>query len=691
MTTDKDELFFDRQLSWIEFNARVFAEASDPSNPVMERLKFLGIVSSNFDEFFMVRMAALEQAENGEPHPLASKVRKQAYKLMEEQHNYFQEVMIPELESHGITRLRAENLNEKQREFVRKFFTKELYPVLTPIALHSDRKIPVLANQSIFLVVALVPSEKKAPIHYAVIEIPKNFPRMIGLPSEKGYQFILQGDLICMFAKDLFDGYDIASRGMLRLTRGAEMTLDEESEEDFAKVMTEAVRARHTSEVIRMEFIGDDSMLEFLSKYLNVPNDKVFKVKTWFDLKGISQLAFQPIFEDLKRPAWTPKSAPVFEEADSIWDLLKQKDVWIHHPYQSFDYVVNFLKEAARDPAVLAIKQTLYRTGSESAIVAALEKAVENGKRVTVLVELKARFDEEKNISWARRLENAGATVIYGVAGLKTHAKACLVVRREPDGIRRYAHLSTGNYNEKTASLYTDIGYFSSRETLANDVTIFFNMITGYSQPMNMAVVSAAPFAMRQKFKQLIQREILRSSAQNPGVIMAKMNSLVDSEMIELLYKASKAGVKIFLNVRGVCCLKPGVKGLSENIEVRSIVDMFLEHSRVFYFQNGGNSEVYLSSADWMPRNLDRRVEIMFSVEDSEIRRELTELLKLYFRDNVKAWHLLSDGRYEKLMPASEKERFRIQEFLCRKAEQQEEMLKKSIPRELKPQKPRHE
>lgn len=684
---EKDELFFDRQLSWIEFNARVFAEASDPSNPVLERLKFLGIVSANFDEFFMVRMATLDQTA----HPLAEKVRKQAYKLMEEQQDYFEQVLVPEMESHGITRVPPEGLSEKQHEFVKKIFTKELFPVLTPIAVSPEKQIPVLANQGIFLVLGLVPVEKKSPVHYAVVEIPKNFPRMIALPSEKGYQFILLEDLIFMFAKDLFDGYDIATRGMMRLTRGAEMTLNEETEEDFAKVMTEAIRARHSSEIMRLEYGGDEAMLTFLTAQLKITKDKVFKVKGWFDLKGISQLAFQPIFEDLKRPSWTPKIVPAFEEAGSIWDLLKQKDIWTHHPYQSFDYVIQFLAEAARDPSVLAIKQTLYRTGHESAVVAALEKAIENGKRVTVLVELKARFDEEKNITWARRLEIAGATVIYGVAGLKTHAKACLIVRRESDGIRRYVHLSTGNYNEKTAHIYTDIGFFSSNEVLANDVTIFFNMITGYSQPLGMSRVTVAPFGMRQKFKQLIQREILRSTPQTPGVIIAKMNSLVDPDMIEALYKASKAGVKIFLNVRGVCCLKPGVKGLSENIEVRSVVDMFLEHSRIFYFQNGGNPEVYLASADWMPRNLDRRIEIMVSIEDPEIRQELTDLLKLYFRDNVKSWHLLPDGHYEKIIPSSEEKRFRIQEHLCRKAEQQEEIQKKAVPRELKPQKPQHE
>ncbi len=687
METSKPEHFFNRELSWIEFNTRVFEEARDPSNPLLERLKFLGIVSSNFDEFFMVRMASLEESS-----PAFQTVRSRAYGLIEQQNLYFEQAMIPEMESHGIVRVPAEALNEKQLEFVKLLFYKEIFPVLTPIALHPDKALPVLANLSLFLVLGLKPEAPADTARsYAVIEIPKNFPRMISLPSEKGYSFILLEDLIFMFARELFDGFEIATRGLMRLTRAAEMSLDEETDQDFAKVMAEALRSRNQNRILRMEIAGDKQTKDFLTAHLQVSPGNLFDVKTWFDLKGISQLAFRPLFEDLKRPAWQPRSVPAFEEADSVWDLLKKKDVWIHQPYQSFDYFIQFLSEAAKDPNVLAIKQTLYRTGQDSAVGAALEKAVENGKRVTVLVELKARFDEEKNISWARRLEVAGATVIYGMAGYKTHAKACLVVRREPEGIRRYAHIGTGNYNEKTAGIYSDIGIFSSDEALANDLTSFFNMITGFSRPLGMNRITVAPYGMRNRIKQLIQREILRSRPEKPGIIRAKMNSLVDPEIIDCLYKASKAGVKIQLNVRGVCCLRPGIKGLSENIEVRSIVDMFLEHSRIFHFQNGGDEEVYISSADWMPRNLDRRVEIMFGVEDGEIRRDLIELLNAYFRDNSKSWYLLSDGRYEKVMSPSEDKRFRVQEFLCRKAEQQEEFQKKSAPKELKPQRPRHE
>lgn len=685
MEEQKQDIFFDRELSWIEFNKRVLAEALDPSNPALERLKFLGIVSSNFDEFFMVRMAGLTEAA-------AAPVRQRAYEVMVQQNAYFEQVLLPELESHGIIRVPSEALDDKQAEFAKSLFFREIFPVLTPIALAPEQPVPALANLSLFLVLGLVPSPgKTAEKKYAVIEVPKNFPRMISLPSDKGYSFILMEDLIFMFAAQLFDGYDIASRGLMRLTRAAEMTINEESDEDFAKVLAEALRSRQHNQVLRMELASDKPTADFLTRMLGIGEEKIFQVKTWFDLKGISQLAFQPVFEDLKRPAWTPKAAPEFEEAASVWDLLKKKDVWLHHPYQSFDYFVQFLTEAARDPGVLAIKQTLYRTGSDSAVVAALENAIENGKRVTVLVELKARFDEEKNISWARRLEIAGATVIYGVAGYKTHAKACLVVRREPEGIKRYIHIGTGNYNEKTAHVYSDISYFSTHEALGNDLTAFFNMITGYSQPVGMTRMTVAPYGLRNKLKQLIQREVLRSRPGKPGMIMAKMNSLLDPEIIEALYKASKAGVKILLNVRGTCCLRPGIKGLSENIEVRSIVDMFLEHSRIFYFGNGGDPEVYISSADWMPRNLDRRIEIMASIEDPAMKEELSEVLRAYFKDNVKSWYLLSDGSYEKVSAPSEDKRFRVQEYFCRKAEQQQEFQKKSAPKELRPQRPLHE
>ncbi len=685
-THPQEKKGFDRDLSWIEFNARVLAESMDESNPLLERLKFTGIVSSNFDEFFMVRMASLEVF--GEETALA---REKAYALIQKQDRDFAQTLLPALEAKGVSRIPPEGLSEKQADFARSFFRRELFPVLTPIGLAAGKPAPALINLSLYMVVCLVDSQEPSVKHYAVVEMPKNFPRMISLPAEKGHSFLLLEDIVGMFAKDLFKGYEIVARGLMRLTRAAEVAIDEDSDEDFAKVMTEVLRKRRTSPVMRLEIAAGREIEEFLKAKLEIPETHVCRIGSWLDLKGISQLAFQPVLEELKRPAWVPKPVPDFEDTESIWDLLKKKDVWVHHPYDSFEAVNRFVREAAEDPAVLAIKQTLYRAGHDSPLIASLEKAAEKGKNVTVLVELKARFDEEKNISWARRLEVAGANVIYGVSGFKTHAKACLVVRREPEGIKRYIHLSTGNYNEKTAQVYSDIGFFSSRESLTSDALVFFNMITGYSQPLPMFDIVVAPYGMRQRLKHLIQREIMRTQQGQAGLIFGKMNSLVDPQIIQALYEASQAGVEIKLNVRGICCLQPGIKGLSENIQIHSIVDMFLEHSRMFYFLNGGEEELYLASADWMPRNFDRRIEIMFAMENKEIKKDLVTLLKLYFKDNMKSWRLHSDGRYEKIEPQAGEKKCRVQEYLCKKAEEREELRAKAIPRELKPQKPTHE
>lgn len=678
---DVKQKFINRELSWIEFNARVLAEGMDAANPVLERLKFLGIVSSNFDEFFMVRVASLKESAE-----TAREVRTKAYKLIQEQYRYFQAVIIPELEAAGITRVKPQTLNEKQYDFARTLFYKELFPTLTPIALSEERKTPALVNLALYMMVSLMDAPKGSQKQYAVVEIPKNFPRMISLPCDKGYSFILLEDVVALFAKELFAGYEIAGQGFFRLTRAADLPLDEETDQDFAEVMTKALQERRLGEAIRLEAALPSDMLEILKVDLRLTSDKIFEVPSWFDIKSISQLAFQSIFNELKRPAWVPKPSPEFENAEDLWALLRQKDIAVLHPYQSFDAVTYFLSQAADDPDVLAIKQTLYRAGSDSSIIASLERAAQKGKSVTVLVELKARFDEEKNISWAQRLENAGASVIYGLVGLKTHAKACLVVRREAEGIKRYMHLGTGNYNEKTSHIYSDIGIFTANEELAQDLTAFFNMITGYSQPTALSKVVVAPFSLRRKLKQLITREMMRSTPEKPGLIMAKMNSLLDEEIINALYEASKAGVKIKLNVRGVCALRPGMKSLSENIEVTSVVDMFLEHSRMVYFQNGGDDELYLSSADWMPRNFDRRVEILFPVDSKEIRKELLDVLHLYFRDNQKAWRLLPSGEYQKVEAGQDK-KIRVQELLCKRFT--DRAATEARPRELKPQKPR--
>ena len=679
------EKYFDRELSWIRFNARVLHEATDPSNPVLERLKFLGIVSSNFDEFFMVRVASIPKEETR----LAG-IYQQAFSLIRRQHLYFKEFLIAELEQAGIVRILPRDLNEKQFLFVKNLFLKEFLPLLTPLAIHEGQTFPNIVNLRIYRVFEVTEPSDPALLRHALVEIPRNCPRMISLPSETTHAFILIEDLISLFAAELFPGFVIGRQGSLRITRGAEFSIDEEKDEDLAKLMSEALRSRRESPIVRLEIDAPEDMVGRLKEKMGLESPKILRCDGWIDLKGISQLAFQPGFERFKRPAWIPRPVAEFEESRDLWSLLKEKDLLVHYPYDSFGAFLKFILAAAEDPDVLAIKQTLYRTGQQSGVIAALEKAVEKGKQVTVLVELKARFDEEQNIEEARRLERAGATVLYGVAGLKTHSKVCLVVRREPEGIRRYVHLGTGNYNEKTAQIYSDLNLFTSQEELAQDVGSFFNTMTGFSSPGNFSKLEMAPYGLRRRLLRLIFRESAQSSPERPGLIIAKMNSLVDKEIIEALYRASQKGVRIRLNVRGICCLRPGVKGLSENIEVVSIVDMFLEHSRIFCFLNAGEEEVYLSSADWMPRNFDKRVELMFPVEDKKYKKEIVQLLGLYFKDNMKAWTLFADGDYRKKEPGEEK-KFRVQEYLCQKALESEALYDKQLSLELKPQRPKKE
>lgn len=608
---------------------------------------------------------------------------------MDQQSENFAVSLCPDLEKAGIVRIRPQVLSDKQLEYVRNLYHKEILPLLTPVALRNSQATPFLLNLSMYRLVELVEHKVPASRYYAVIEIPKNYPRMVTVPSEHRYSYILLEDLISLFSKELFPGYEIVQQGIFRLARAADMTVDEEKDEDFAKVMSEALRTRLTKTIVRMVVNASDSMVQFLKQALEVPDHKIYRAGEWIDFKGISQLAFLPTFDDLKNPAWKPVLPDEFEDADDVWSLMRAKDVLVHHPYQSFDGFLRFLDEASRDPDVIVIKQTLYRAAEPSAVIACLERAAENGKQVTVLVELKARFDEQRNIEWAKRLRNAGATVIYGVAGLKTHAKACLVVRREIEGIRRYLHLSTGNYNEKTARLYTDLGFFTTNEDLTSDVASFFNVITGYSHPLGFSKIEIAPYRLRQRLERLVLREAMRCKAGRPGLIIAKMNSLVDEKMIEALYRASQAGVKIRLNVRGICRLKPGVKGLSENIEVISVIDMFLEHSRIFYFYNDGEEEVYLASADWMQRNFDKRLEIMFPIENAKLKKQIIDLVQLYFKDNAKAWKLSPEGSYEKKTSGAEKP-FRIQEYLCKKIREESEKRKHNPAwKDLKPQKPK--
>lgn len=670
---------FDRELSWIEFNHRVLSEAMDPSNPLLERVMFTGIVSSNLDEFFQVRVASLVPGSD-----IEKQVRQQAYRLSRTQAMHFNETLVPELAAAGIRRLTPAQLDDAQREFASRLFDREIFPVLTPIALTGDRAVPALNNLSIYMVFTLIANEGSSEREYAVVEVPPNLSRMITLPSGHGHSFILIGDVIREHAARLFQGYSIESTGLMRLTRGAEMTLDEERDDDFTKVMAEALRERKRGAVMRLEIDAPPSVTAFVRTRLSIPEDRVFETTAWFDLKGISSIAFLPGYDALRREPWRPVAHPAFEEDDEdIWQTIREGDVLLHLPYESFDPVLRLVSQAADDPEVLAIKQTLYRTAPESRLVRSLERAAENGKRVTVLVELKARFDEAENIQWANRLERAGASVIYGVAKLKTHAKACLIVRRESDGIRRYAHLATGNYNESTAKIYSDLGIFTCNERLTSDVASLFNMITGFSKPTELALLTIAPLTMRKTLLRLVQRETLLAEEGRGAAITLKMNSLVDEELIEALYTAAQAGVKIRLNIRGTCCLVPGVPGRSEGIEVCSIIGRFLEHSRIFWFRNGGDDRVYLSSADWMPRNIDRRVETMFPILDAKIRKQVMEIADAYFRDDTKSWTLESDGSYERKPPGEN--RFHAQEYFCEEAKEADARRRRAVPREFRP------
>ncbi len=675
--------YLDREFSALEFNARVLAESKDLSLPLLERLKFVGIVSSNLDEFYMVRVASLQNSQDQ-----LDSVRDKARTLGSDMNRTFMDHIVPELQAAGFLRLTPDRCTPTQLDYLRLHFANEIFPVLTPIALSSERPFPPLRNLKLHLVLSLKDNQPGGPMRFAAVEIPqKSHPRILFLPTEKDFPFILMEDLISHFVSELFPGYEIVETGLMRLTRGAEITLDEEKEEDFLHVMSEALQERRQAEIVRLEVSAHQAWVKFLQQSLQVSPQDIQVNPGWFDIKSIAQLALQPGFEPLKRPAWEPCLSPDFKRSDNVWTLMRQKSVLLMHPYESFEPVIDFLDSAADDPDVLAIKQTLYRTDPDSRILGALERAAENGKRVTVLVELKARFDEESNIEWAKRLMHRGASVLYGIAGYKTHAKACLVIRREQDGIKRYVHLSTGNYNARTARLYSDIGYLTSDEAMAGDLAAFFNMITGYSQPASWKKIEVAPFGLRRKLLRLIRRETMRRSAEKPGLIRLKMNSLVDTEIIEALYEASRAGVRVQLNVRGICCLRPGLKGLSDHIQVVSIVDQFLEHSRIYYFENDGDPEVYLSSADLMPRNLDKRIEILFPVEDAPSKKRLIEALDLYFRDTVKSWILLPDGSYVRSEAGSRK-KLRAQDVLCQRALEEQTAALKAVPGELKPQRP---
>ncbi|WP_238916727.1 RNA degradosome polyphosphate kinase [Clostridium sp. YIM B02555] len=655
---DNYKNFFNRELSWLEFNQRVLDEAKDNTNPLLERLKFLAISSSNLDEFFMVRVGSLYsqiQAGFDEREVSGLTPGEQIEKILEKVRIMVKDQYITyeHLYDHlGVKNLRILNynmMNEEQLKFVNEYYKNILYPVLTPMVIDSGRPFPLLLNKTLNIGVILQ-SNKSGQEVFATIQVPSVLDRLVPIPGENGENFILLEDVIKNHLSELF-GFKVLTTACYRVTKNADLSLNEEGAEDLLETIEESLKQRRWGVEVRLEIeqSNDNRIINILEQEFEISENQIFEIKGPIDLtfcnklynvKGYSELKFEQV-----------KSLAIKElQEEDIFQAISKNDIFLHHPYESFSSVVKLVETAAKDEKVLAIKQTLYRVSGNSPIIAALSKAAENGKQVTVLVELKARFDEENNIHWARQLEKAGCHVIYGVIGLKTHSKILLIVRQEKKGIKRYVHLGTGNYNDVTAKFYTDIGILTSKPEYGEDATVIFNMLSGYFKPENMSKITIAPYRLRKKLEHLIERETEYAKSGKKAKIIAKMNSLVDKKLMIALYKASQAGVKVQLIVRGICCLKPGIKGLSENITVKSIVGRYLEHSRIYYFHNEGKEDIYISSADWMYRNLDKRVETMTIIEDSMIKRELKEMLELYLKDNVKSRILNTDGSYSKVV-----------------------------------------
>lgn len=651
-------LFINRELSWLEFNDRVLREGLSESVPLMERLKFLSIVSSNLDEFFMIRVAGLkQQASAGREvrdcsgltaeEQLAC-ISARVHRMVKEQTVGIREAA-GKLAARGLCLLGVDAVSEAEAAFLKSYFRDEVLPLLTPLAAEELDPFPILPGLNLNLILLLASEEEPgAKEKIAIVPVPDVLSRFVTLPGQKGLRLVCLEEVIRRHIGMLFEGYRVTSSAVFRITRDASVDIGDDDVSDLLEVVTRTVRERRQRAVVRLEIsAGADARLKkWLANWCQVQEADLYEIEGMLDAKALMDVASRPGFDDLKVPDWPPQPSRDLLGQDDIWQALQRHDVLLFHPYESFDPVVSLVERAADDPGVLAIKQTLYRTSSNSPIIRALAHAAEQGKEVTALVELKARFDEARNVTWARRLEDAGCHVIYGIAGLKTHAKVLLIVRREPHGIRRYLHLATGNYNDRTARLYSDVGLMTTDRDMAADASAFFNLLTGYSQEVGWKKLTISPTGLRTRFLELIEREIRVSSPDQPGLIMAKVNSLQDRGVCQALYRASRAGVRILLNVRGICCLRPGVKGTSESIDVISIVDRFLEHARIFYFRNGGHEEVYLSSADWMDRNIDRRLEILFPILQPSLRDRLIRVLETFFADNVKAWRLQTDGTY---------------------------------------------
>lgn len=681
MDFSKDEFYTNRELSWLLFNKRVLSEAKDKKNPLFERLKFLSITASNLDEFFMVRVASLKDMVHAgyKKKDIAGMtvdvqlacVNEETHRLVEQQYSVYNRSLLPRLLEEGLHIVRHhEELDKEDGVYVDRYFADNVYPVLTPMAVDSSRPFPLIRNKSLNLGALVKKKNGEGETEFAMVQVPSVLSRIVTIPGGKQTRVILLEEVIERNIQKLFLNYDIICSFPFRIMRNADLGIEEEGAEDLLQEIEKQLKKRKWGQVIRLEVEDgiDKKLLKLIQNELSIEKEDIYSINGPLDLTFLMKMYGMKGFDYLKEDSYSrPQPVPELPEEADVFEKIREGDILMHHPYQTFEPVVRFVRQAAKDPDVLAIKQTLYRVSGNSPIVAALEQAAENGKQVSVLVELKARFDEENNIVWAKKLEKAGCHVIYGLVGLKTHSKITLVVRREENGIRRYVHLGTGNYNDSTAKLYTDVGLFTCSEAIGEDATAVFNMLSGYSEPRSWNKLSVAPLWLKDRFLRLIDREKAYAQQGREAHIIAKMNSLCDKVIIESLYAASAAGVKIDLIIRGICCLKVGIPGVSENITVRSIVGNYLEHARIFYFENDGKPEYYCASADWMPRNLDRRVEILFPVEKPCLQEKLQDILDCQMRDTVKASMLQPDGSYEKVDMRG-REAFNAQLHFCHQA-----------------------
>ena len=672
---DDPALYINRELSWLEFNRRVLEEAQDPEVPLLERLRFLAIFSFNLDEFYMVRVGGLQQklqagieqgsgADRMPPKAQLERISQTVRQLTADQYQCLMEEVLPALQREGIILRGLRDLTDTERAHLRELFRREIFPVLTPLAIDPGHPFPHLLNKSLNLAVELRRPGQDERL-FAVVQVPAVLPRFVSLPAERGHVFTGLENVIRTHLPELFPGMDVESTTLFRVTRDSEYEIDDDEVEDLLKTIEEELRKRRRGAAVRLEIEADvrPEVEQFLMTALDLDAGDVYRVPGMPDPTGLFQIYALPGYPSLRDPPFVPQPVLDFTQASTSWAAIRARDILVHHPYESFGPVVEFIEAAAQDERVLAIKQTLYRAGTDSPIIRALQRAADKGKQVTAVLELKARLDEERNILWAKELEKSGVHVVFGFVGLKTHCKVALVVRREEDGIRRYVHLATGNYNPQTARVYTDLGYFTCNPEFCEDASALFNYLTGYSELPQWRKLIVAPSRLQSFMIEKIEQEIAHQAAGREGRITAKINGLLEPLVVQALYRASQAGVRIDLICRGICSLRPGLPGISDNIRVISIVDRFLEHSRIYYFHNGGDPLVYIGSADWMDRNLSRRVEVVFPIEQLDLKERLIqEILEISLADNLKARELLPDGNYQRIMPETGQPLVRSQE-----------------------------